>query len=159
MILAVMVVRSASEVNLPSSVHWRMLFNILLDFVVGLVPFIGDLADAAYKCNTRNAVILEDFLRARGAENIRKQGVAPPVDLSLPEEYEQQPELQQSQHVASPPQPPPSHMRGGAHRNDIEAQKSTHSGSRPSEQPTRGSEKGKEKGRGKGKGKGGSSRG
>lgn len=130
-----------------------MLLNILLDFVVGLVPFIGDLADAAYKCNTRNAIILENYLRERGAENIKKQGVAPPVDLSLPEEYEQQPELYgattnvnpQHSHHTSPS--PPRHMRGGAHRNDMEAQVSTNSGPSSPGQPTRGSRKGKGKGK------------
>ena len=167
MLLGLMVLRSASEANLPSSVRLRMLFNILLDFVVGLVPILGDLADAAYKCNTRNAILLEDYLRARGTENIRRQGAAPPVDLSLPEEYEQQPELygattnaypQQSQH-ASPPPPPHPHMHGGAHRGDMEAQTSAHPRPKLAWQPARGSEKGRSKGKGKGKGKGGSSRG
>ncbi|KAF8465277.1 hypothetical protein BDZ91DRAFT_639131, partial [Kalaharituber pfeilii] len=92
MLLALMVVRSASEVGLPPAIRTKMLFNIILDFLIGLVPFLGDLADAAYKCNTRNAIILENYLRERGQGNIRKSGAVPPPDMSLPEEYEQQPE-------------------------------------------------------------------
>ncbi|KAF8448367.1 hypothetical protein BGX38DRAFT_594907 [Terfezia claveryi] len=91
--LALMVVRAASEASLPSSIRTKMLFNIILDFLIGLVPFLGDLADAAYKCNTRNAIALENYLRKRGQETIRKSGIPPPPDLSLPEEYDQQPEL------------------------------------------------------------------
>jgi hypothetical protein len=49
MMLACLVVRTASEAKLPNSVLIRMLFNIALDFVVGLIPIIGDLADIAYK--------------------------------------------------------------------------------------------------------------
>lgn len=48
--------------GLPSGVRMRMLINILLDFAVGLVPFIGDLADAAFKCNTKNVALLERHL-------------------------------------------------------------------------------------------------
>ena len=39
-----------------------MLVNIAADFLVGLIPFIGDLADAAFKCNTRNLRLLENVL-------------------------------------------------------------------------------------------------
>ena len=42
-----------------------MIMNIIMDFVVGLVPFLGDIADAFFKCNTRNAVALEKMLNNR----------------------------------------------------------------------------------------------
>lgn len=82
-LLALMVIRTASESGLPSSVLLRMVFNVALDFVVGLLPFLGDLADMAYKANTRNAIILEDFLRQRGRENISQSGLPPQFDPSL----------------------------------------------------------------------------
>ncbi|KAK3628755.1 hypothetical protein LTR56_018341 [Elasticomyces elasticus] len=50
------------EGGLPSNVRMKMVINILVDFVVGLVPFIGDLADAAFKCNTKNVALLERHL-------------------------------------------------------------------------------------------------
>ena len=50
------------EGGLPGKVLVLMLFNMLLDFLVGLVPFVGDLADAAFKCNTRNVKLLEKHL-------------------------------------------------------------------------------------------------
>ncbi|EMC98290.1 hypothetical protein BAUCODRAFT_53150, partial [Baudoinia panamericana UAMH 10762] len=50
------------EGGLPSDVRIRMLINIVVDFVVGLVPILGDLADAALKCNTKNVRLLEVYL-------------------------------------------------------------------------------------------------
>jgi hypothetical protein len=40
----------------------RMLINLAVDFLVGLIPFVGDLADAAIKCNSKNVRLLEKEL-------------------------------------------------------------------------------------------------
>lgn len=39
-----------------------MMFNIALDFGLGLVPLLGDIADAIFRANTRNAWLLEVYL-------------------------------------------------------------------------------------------------
>jgi hypothetical protein len=39
-----------------------MIFNILIDFGIGLIPILGDIADALYRANTRNAWLLETYL-------------------------------------------------------------------------------------------------
>ena len=64
MLLAVMLVRSCMKVHcgLSNSTVIMMWINVVLDFAVGLVPFIGDLADAAFKANTRNLRLLERAL-------------------------------------------------------------------------------------------------
>lgn len=36
----------------------RMAGNVVLDFAVGLVPILGDMADMAYKANLRNVALL-----------------------------------------------------------------------------------------------------
>ena len=66
-LLALNLVRAAQTIDggLPSTLRARMMLNITLDFLVGLVPFVGDLADAAFKCNTRNARLLEIHLDAK----------------------------------------------------------------------------------------------
>ena len=48
--MAMMVFRTCQQIEggLPSSVKSKMMFNIILDFGVGLIPFIGDLADGTY---------------------------------------------------------------------------------------------------------------
>jgi hypothetical protein len=84
-LLALMVIRTAAQANLPVTVLAHMLFNVGLDFLLGLVPFLGDLADMAYKANTRNAIVLEDYLRQRGRENLRKAGLPQQADPSLGE--------------------------------------------------------------------------
>lgn len=39
-----------------------MMWNISLDFGIGLIPIVGDLADALYRANTRNAWLLDAYL-------------------------------------------------------------------------------------------------
>jgi hypothetical protein len=45
-----------------------MQMNVFIDFVIGLLPLVGDVADVFYKCNTRNAILLENELRNRSQE-------------------------------------------------------------------------------------------
>lgn len=128
-----MVIRTASEVGLPPSVKAQMVLNVIADFVIGLIPFLGDILDIAFKANTRNAIVLEEYLRQRGAENIRKQGLPPQQDPSLGEVYDEHVVSQQQ-----PQQPPPSYrspgMRGGwfggpgRTEYDVEAQRPSGSG-------------------------------
>ncbi|TKA68370.1 hypothetical protein B0A55_07470 [Friedmanniomyces simplex] len=65
--MAYLILQKCSKVEggLPSNVRMWMVINIILDFVVGLVPFLGDLADAAFKCNTKNVALLEKHLDAK----------------------------------------------------------------------------------------------
>lgn len=39
-----------------------MLINVAIDFVIGLVPFLGDVADGYFKANTKNVRVLENYL-------------------------------------------------------------------------------------------------
>lgn len=105
-----MVIRTASEVGLPASVKVQMILNVAFDFVIGLVPFLGDILDIAFKANTRNAIVLESYLRERGAENIRRQGLPPQQDLSLGAVFDEQ-QVVTEQPIA---QPPPSYGGAGA---------------------------------------------
>lgn len=88
--LAYMIVKTCEQVKppLPASVRTKMQMNLAIDFIIGLVPFIGDIADAVYKCNTRNAVLLENELRKRGEKRIRDANRPHEVDPSLPEVYD-----------------------------------------------------------------------
>jgi hypothetical protein len=38
-------------------------------------PFVGDIIDALFRANTRNAVELEKFLRKRGAARLKALGL------------------------------------------------------------------------------------
>jgi hypothetical protein len=39
-----------------------MLANVLLDFLLGAVPIVGDVADIWFKANERNVALLKEFL-------------------------------------------------------------------------------------------------
>lgn len=44
-----------------------MYLNVAADFAIGLVPLLGDIADALYKANSRNTWLLEDYLVKKAA--------------------------------------------------------------------------------------------
>lgn len=47
--------------------------NNVISASVGFVPFIGDIILAQYKANSRNAALLEEYLRIRGEEFLKLQ--------------------------------------------------------------------------------------
>ena len=63
-LIALMIFKKCRTVEggLDGSTQIQMLINILVDFLVGLIPFVGDLADAAFKANTKNVRLLERHL-------------------------------------------------------------------------------------------------
>lgn len=140
-----MVVRDCQNIDggLPPQLYSRMMFNIVLDFLIGLVPFVGDLADAIYKCNTRNAILLEKYLRDRAAKpdkarqnNGQQNRQEPrPVDPSIPEEFDRYEGMLENPHIytadtvagpgphardditSSPTRPPPALGRPDSNRD------------------------------------------
>lgn len=68
-----LVVRKARQAELPSWLVRRMLMNNAVSAAVGLVPFAGDVILAAFKANSRNAELLQEFLRIRGEEFLKLQ--------------------------------------------------------------------------------------
>jgi hypothetical protein len=50
---------SAFRAGLPRVVFARMLLNVAIDALVGSVPILGDIFDAAFKANRRNLELLE----------------------------------------------------------------------------------------------------
>jgi hypothetical protein len=47
------------DLNIPRVVQVRMLFNVAIDTVLGIVPLAGDLFDFAWKANDMNMALLE----------------------------------------------------------------------------------------------------
>ena len=60
--------------GLPRELITKMLANVLVDFLMGAVPFVGDLADMWFKANMRNVALLRAYL---------DQKVVEPRDYSL----------------------------------------------------------------------------
>ena len=58
------ILSQAAKLGAPRSVLWRMAFNIAVEGVVGIIPFAGDVFDAAFKANQRNVQLLDAWLDA-----------------------------------------------------------------------------------------------
>jgi hypothetical protein len=52
----------ARELGAPASIQLRMLMNLTIDSIFGLVPFAGDLFDFAFKAHSRNQAVLQQWL-------------------------------------------------------------------------------------------------
>ncbi len=63
LLLSLYVLREARRVRASRRVQLRMVANMLIEFVGGLVPVIGDAFDAIYKANTRNTELLRVWLQ------------------------------------------------------------------------------------------------
>lgn len=50
-----------SRMGLPKHIITRMVTNVAIDTIVGGVPVLGDIFDVAWKSNTRNLALLEEF--------------------------------------------------------------------------------------------------
>jgi hypothetical protein len=58
-LLSTYIVAQAIDQGLPKATVLRMAVNVLVETVVGSVPVLGDLFDAYWKANVRNARLLE----------------------------------------------------------------------------------------------------
>lgn len=61
-LLSGFIVLQAARLRAPFSVLARMLLNVAIEGVIGVVPLAGDVFDAAWKANLRNLSLLEGYL-------------------------------------------------------------------------------------------------
>jgi hypothetical protein len=66
-VLSSYIVLEAARLGVGVPVLGRMLLNLVVDLVVGAVPFLGDLFDAGWKANDRNLRLVHRALDAPGA--------------------------------------------------------------------------------------------
>ncbi|MHA6323574.1 DUF4112 domain-containing protein [Roseivivax sp. CAU 1753] len=62
---AAYIIATARRMDVPTPILLKMAGNVGIDWLVGLVPLVGDLFDVGYKSNTRNAKVLRDHIEAR----------------------------------------------------------------------------------------------
>lgn len=70
--ISLLIVHYAWETKAPAHVLARMLGNVAIDFVLGVVPLFGDLFDLVFKANRKNAMLLERHL----TRQVEKQRLA-----------------------------------------------------------------------------------
>lgn len=69
------VVYRAWRIGVPNATLAKMAGNVLVDFLVGDIPLIGDLFDFVFKANRRNLDLLERHLE----EQRRRQPTTAPI--------------------------------------------------------------------------------
>lgn len=62
LILSCYVLLEAERAGASASLKARMVKNMLIDFVGGLIPVVGDAFDFVWKANVRNTRLLRDYL-------------------------------------------------------------------------------------------------
>jgi hypothetical protein len=92
-----LVVRKARQAELPPWLVRRMIMNTSISALAGLIPLAGDVVIAVFKANSRNAALLQEFLRIRGEEfmkvenNKKVEGKSESIsDKLLPASYMEQ---------------------------------------------------------------------
>lgn len=60
-VLSAYIINEARSMGAPKSVLLRMAGNVMIETIIGAIPFAGDLFDAAYKANMRNLALLESY--------------------------------------------------------------------------------------------------
>ena len=61
-LLSSYIVSEAARLGVGKSILTRMTFNVVVEGLAGMVPFAGDLFDAAWKANQRNVRLLNEHL-------------------------------------------------------------------------------------------------
>ncbi|CUM46162.1 unnamed protein product [Debaryomyces fabryi] len=56
--------------GLPLDLQLLFLLNIVIDFLLGLIPIVGDIIEVGYKSNLRNFLLLEKHLTRVGKKNM-----------------------------------------------------------------------------------------
>lgn len=65
LIPALYIVYQGHKVGVGTHNTLTMLFNVLLDFLIGEIPIIGDVFDFVWKANDKNVAIIKEFLEPK----------------------------------------------------------------------------------------------
>lgn len=62
MLLSSYIILMAARLGAPRRALVRMIFNVLLETVIGALPILGDMFDIAFKANRRNVKLLQRYV-------------------------------------------------------------------------------------------------
>ena len=60
--ISIYIIYVARKLGVPENKLIQMWRNVIIDFVIGFVPFIGDIGDFAFKANQKNIQIIKPYL-------------------------------------------------------------------------------------------------
>ncbi|MGM3306194.1 DUF4112 domain-containing protein [Anabaena sp. WFMT] len=66
LIVSIYIIIESAQMGVPRATLIRMVANIIIDALVGAIPMLGDLFDFAWKANSYNIKLLEDYLQSPG---------------------------------------------------------------------------------------------
>lgn len=62
------IIMEASNMGVPKSILRKMVFNVIVDFFIGVFPVFGDFFDCVWKANIYNVQLLEEYLKQSSQE-------------------------------------------------------------------------------------------
>jgi hypothetical protein len=65
LLLSLPVLIEASRLDAPAELKRKMIRNMLIEAVMGIVPIFGDMFDVYWKANTRNTALLRNWIKSR----------------------------------------------------------------------------------------------
>ena len=63
-VISLYIMRSGIKMGVPRKTIIRMFVNVVLEFLIGCLPIVGDLFDATWKSNQRNVKLIENSVMA-----------------------------------------------------------------------------------------------
>jgi hypothetical protein len=63
--LSVYIILIAFSMHVPGTLIAQMLKNVVIDFIIGSIPVIGDITDFFYKASSKNLRLLEEYVESR----------------------------------------------------------------------------------------------
>lgn len=60
-VISTYIINEARDMGAPRSVLLRMMSNVVMDTLIGIIPLAGDLFDAGFKANKRNLALLAQY--------------------------------------------------------------------------------------------------
>jgi len=74
----------AHHYKLPWHVKTTMLWNLLVDWLIGLIPLLGDLFDVGWKANKKNVALIKKYVdREEGIQVVSEKNYQPPNDENI----------------------------------------------------------------------------
>lgn len=68
------IIHKAHEAKVHPVLLSRMGWNVFIDWLIGLVPLVGDIFDIGFKANRKNIALLREHFRTRPVERDSKTG-------------------------------------------------------------------------------------
>lgn len=65
LIASLYIVVMAAREGVPLNILFKMIWNIVIDAIVGAVPLLGDVFDGMYKANVRNVELIREYHKTR----------------------------------------------------------------------------------------------